>query len=202
MFFKIEKNNIQDLFFEDCKIRLFKFIISYFIAVKNLIRFSITYTDVSIFEQTFACKHLLCKIWFQNWIRPVIYVSKQKLIITVNKFQNWWLGISLWKESCILSIFQLDMFSTLLAQIYCGKKPLRIAFYVLFHWHSIFSINQCNDLFHCHCRAIGAGWAQGHLPTQYFELLVLVPTNFIVIIWTLLSACPPNIWNLYTALHG
>ena len=42
-------------------------------------------------------------------------------------------------------------------------------------------------------RAVGTGWAQGHLPTQYFKLLVLVPTNFIVIIWTLLSECPPNI---------
>ena len=42
-------------------------------------------------------------------------------------------------------------------------------------------------------RAVGTRWAQGHLPTKYFKLLVLVPTNFIVIIWTLLNECPPNI---------
>ena len=102
------------------------------------------------------------------------------------------------------------------------KEPLKIAiltfYYVKHHfsganltaqraWNNcflipyIFSCAKVNILVpNSMCRAVGTGWAQGHLPTQYFELLVYVPTNFIVIIWTLLSVCPPNIWNLPTAL--
>ena len=28
------------------------------------------------------------------------------------------------------------------------------------------------------CRAVGIGWAQGHMPTQYFGQQVLMPTQY------------------------
>ena len=53
-----------------------------------------------------------------------------------------------------------------------------------------------------HCRALGTGVAQGHVPLQYFEQLVAMFPHIFSKPWVRVNLCPSNILRLPTALQG